>query len=262
MGERSAPVRYSGSMTLSATLLLVGAGFAAGVVNALAGGGSFLTLAALVFAAGLPVELANGTNRVAIVVQSLATALTFRRSGLGEGRLVLRLAPATMLGAVVGARLSLEVPTDTFEAIVGVAMLGMMGLVLLRPRRFLEGAARIPRLGPGPVDLVFFAIGVYGGFLQAGVGVFLLVGLVGLAGRDLVAANVAKVVLALVFTVPALLVFVADDAVDWGAGLLLAVGTAAGGVAGARVAMKGGARVVRWVLLGVLGVSAARFLLG
>jgi len=249
-------------MTLSVALLLLVAGFFAGVVNALAGGGSFLTLAALVVAGGLPVDVANGTNRVAIVVQSLATALTFQRSGLSERSLVLRLAPATMVGAVVGARLSLDIPRDAFETVVGVAMLGMMGLVLLRPRRFLEGAVRAPRLSFGLADLLFFAIGVYGGFLQAGVGVFLLAGLVGLGGRDLVRANVAKVVLALVFTVPALLVFLAEGAVDWVPGLVLACGTAIGGVAGARLAVRGGAPVVRWVLLAVLALSAGRFLFG
>jgi len=249
-------------MTVTTAILLLVAGFAAGVVNALAGGGSFLTLTALVVAGGLPVEMANGTNRVAIVVQALASAWTFQRSGQTETRLVLRLAPATMVGALVGARISLDVPRDSFETVVGVAMLVMMGLVLLRPKRFLEGTVRPPRLRPGLVDLVFFVIGLYGGFLQAGVGVFLLAGLVGLAGRDLVRANVAKVLLALVFTVPALLVFLADGAVDWAAGGMLAVGTAFGGVAGARLAIRGGAAVVRWVLLVVLALSAGRFLFG
>lgn len=249
-------------MTATTAVLLLVAGFAAGIVNSLAGGGSFLTLTALVVAGGLPVDVANGTNRVAIVVQSLAAAWTFQRNGQTETRLVMRLAPATIVGALVGAKVSLDVPRDTFETVVGVAMLGMMGLVLLRPKRFLEGATRPPRLRPGLVDLAFFGIGMYGGFLQAGVGVFLLAGLVGLAGRDLVRANVAKVVLALVFTVPALMVFLAEGAVNWAAGGVLAVGTAAGGVAGARLAIRGGAAAVRWVLLAVLALSAGRFLFG
>ena len=249
-------------MSAVTVAILLLAGFFAGVVNALAGGGSFLTLAALVMAGGLPVDVANGTNRVAIVVQGIATALTFRRSGQTEGRLVLRLAPAMVAGAVVGARLSLDIPRDTFETVVGVAMLGMMGVVLARPKRFLDGAVRPPKLSLGLADVVFFIIGVYGGFLQAGVGVFMLFGLVGLAGRDLVRANVAKVVLALVFSVPALAVFLAEGAVEWGPGLVLATGTAAGGVVGARVALKGGAPAVRYVLLAVLALSAGRFLLG
>jgi len=246
---------------LTAAILLV-AGFVAGIVNALAGGGSFITLTALVVAGGLTVDVANGTNRVAIALQSLATFLTFRKAGHSELRLVARLSPATVAGAVVGAGLSLDVPRDIFENIVGLAMLGMMVLVLARPKRFLEGAARPPRLGLGPADLAFFVIGLYGGFLQAGVGIFLLFGLVGLAGRDLVAANVAKVVLALVFTVPALVVFASQGAVDWLPGIVLALGTAAGGVVGAKVALKGGAPAVRWVLLAVLALSAGRFLLG
>jgi len=249
-------------MDLPTALILTTAGFVAGIVNALAGGGSFITLTALVVAGGLTVDVANGTNRVAIALQSLATFLTFREAGHTQLGLVARLAPATIIGAVVGASLSLDVPRDVFETIVGLAMLGMMALVLARPKRFLMGATRPPRLGLGPIDLAFFAIGFYGGFLQAGVGIFLLFGLVGLAGKDLVAANVAKVVLALVFTVPALVVFASQGAVDWGPGLVLAGGTAAGGVVGAKVALKGGAPAVRWVLLLVLALSAARFLLG
>lgn len=254
--------RYSPSMEPLTAILLLVAGFLAGIVNALAGGGSFITLTALVVAGGLTVDVANGTNRVAIALQSLASFVTFHRAGHTELGLVARLAPATIAGAVVGASLSLEVPRDVFENIVGVAMLGMMALVLLRPKRFLDGAVRASRLSPGPIDLVFFGIGLYGGFLQAGVGVFLLFGLVGFAGRDLVAANVAKVVLALVFTVPALLVFASQGAVDWWHGLVLAVGTSVGGVVGAKVALKGGAPAVRWVLLAVLAASAGRFLLG
>ncbi len=104
-------------MTVTTAILLLVAGFGAGIVNALAGGGSFLTLTALVVAAGLPVDMANGTNRVAIVVQSLASAWTFQRSGQTELRLVLRLAPATIVGALVGARVSLDVPRSSFETV-------------------------------------------------------------------------------------------------------------------------------------------------
>lgn len=247
-------------MELTGAALLFGAGLLAGGINALAGGGSFLTLAALAVAADLPVGVANGTNRVAVLVQSLAALLAFGKAGRAEWGLALRLAPATVLGAGLGAQLSLELPRSVLEMVVGVAMLGMIGVVLLRPKRFLEGAARAPRLGVGLVDLAFFAIGVYGGFLQAGVGVFLLIALVGLAGRDLVRANVAKVVLALVFTVPALGVFLAQGAVAWAPGLVLAAGAGVGGALGARAAVKGGSGLVRVVLIAVLLVSAARFL--
>ncbi len=241
-------------------LLLAGA--VAGAINALAGGGSFLTLTALVVMGGMSVEMANGTNRVGIVAQSLAAALAFRHAGQSEWRLVGRLTPAVVLGAVVGAQVSLDLPRTVMERVVGAAMVGMMALLVWKPERFLRGAARAPRLHLGVVDLVFFLVGLYGGFLQAGVGVFLLMGLVGFAGRDLVAANVAKVVLALVFSVPALVVFAAQGAVDWGPGVVLAIGSALGGAVGARIAVWGGAKMVRWVLFGVLTVSSVRFFLG
>lgn len=247
-------------MDLSTILLLAAAGLAAGVVNTLAGGGSFLTLAALTLLAGVPVDVANGSNRVAVVVQGVATVTAFWRRGHAPHPILRRLVPATLTGAAVGAWLSLQLSRDVFEDVVAVAMIGMMLLVLLRPKRFLQGTQTPPRLPPGVLDLAFFCVGLYGGFLQAGVGVFLLAALVWLAGRNLVDANVLKAWLVLGFTVPALGVFVVEGAVDWAAGVAVAAGSAVGGALGARIAVAGGARVVRWVLLAVLAVSAVRML--
>lgn len=252
-------------MSVETAVLLLLAGLGAGAVNAVAGGGSFLALTALVVGAGLPVEVANGTNRVAILLQSGAAIWAFGDTGRGHGGLVLRLAPATLLGGLLGAQLSLELPRAVLEGVVGLAMLAMVAVVAARPQRLLRPRAAgvwAPGPRPGRADLVFFGIGVYGGFLQAGVGVMLLLALVGLAGRELVGANVPKLLLALVFTVPALGVFLAQGAVAWGPGLVLGLGSVLGGVLGARLAVRGGAELVRGVLVVVLVLSAARFLYG
>jgi uncharacterized membrane protein YfcA len=105
--------------------------------------------------------------------------------------------------------------------------------------------------------LVFFLIGVYGGFIQAGVGIFLLAGLVLAAGFELVRANAVKNLIVGCFTVFALAVFILNDQVDWEAGIVLAIGNMLGAWVAARMAVKRGASFVRWILIAVIVVSAA-----
>ncbi len=239
--------------------LLLCAGCAAGIINTLAGGGSFLTLAAL-SAAGLPADVANGTNRLGVLLQSGISADQFRRADKLDAAAVRWLAPAAGLGALLGSWLSLAIDPELLSRVIGVAMLAMLPILALRPKRWLEGRSQTARPGPGAV-IGLFVVGVYGGFLQAGVGIFLLAALVLLVGQDLVRANASKVLLVCVFTAPALAVFVSRGAVDWEAGAAVAVGAGLGGWLGSRLALRGGADLVRAVLAVVLLVSGLRMLL-
>jgi hypothetical protein len=137
----------------------------------------------------------------------------------------------------------------------------MLGVILFKPNRWLQGHPEAHKKRPGWLQMViFFAIGVYGGFIQAGVGIFLLAGLVLSVGYDLVRANAVKVVIILLFTISAMAVFVMNDQVWWGIGLLLAIGNAAGGWVAARMAVERGAVFVRWLLIAVVSVSALQLL--
>ncbi len=247
-------------MSATELLLLLIAGCIAGVINTLAGGGSFLTVAALIFA-GLPADVANGTNRLGVLLQSGISTDQFRRAGKLEPGAVWRLAPAACLGALLGSWLSLDIDPALLSRIIGLAMLAMLPTLAIRPGRWLEGRVGSERPGPGAM-VGLFCVGVYGGFLQAGVGVFLLAALVLLAGQDLVRANASKALLVLLFTVPALAVFILRGAVDPAAGIAVAIGAGAGGWLGSRLALRGGAGLVRGVLAVVLLVSGLRLLLG
>jgi uncharacterized membrane protein YfcA len=108
--------------------------------------------------------------------------------------------------------------------------------------------------------IVFFAIGVYGGFIQAGVGIFLLAGLVLSAGYDLVRANAVKLLIVLIYTAFALAVFVLNDQVNWIVGLVLAIGNMLGALVASRMAVKRGAGFVRVLLMAVIIISALEFL--
>jgi len=236
---------------------VVAAGFVAGFVNTLAGSGSLITLPLLIFM-GLPATVANGTNRVAILVQNIVAVSSFRRQTILDWRGGLSLAAPAAFGALLGARIAVGLDDVMMERVIGALMVAMVGVILARPRRWMQTYTtdRQPRATAGRL-LTFFAIGVYGGFVQAGVGIFLLAGLVMSAQYDLLRGNAVKVLIVLCFTLVALPVFVSNGQVNWGIGLTLAIGNASGALVAARTAAARGTAFVRWVLLGVLLFSAA-----
>jgi hypothetical protein len=241
------------NLLLFAAVPLVG--FVAGFVNTLAGSGSLITLPILILL-GLPANVANGTNRVGLLVQNIVSVWTFRKKGAlelaGSGKLLL----PSMLGAFVGAALAVDLDEAMLNRIIGVLMLLMLGIIVLKPRRWLEAHADGRSASYLLQAPAFFLIGIYCGFIQAGAGIFLLAGLVLGSGFDLVRGNAMKNLIVLIVTVAALVVFVYNDQVRWGLGLLLASGNAAGAWLAAHMAISRGAPFVRYVLIAILALSA------
>jgi uncharacterized membrane protein YfcA len=245
------------------TLLLAAVpitGFAAGFINTLAGSGSLLTLPILILL-GLPANVANGTNRVGVVLQNIVAVATFRKRGAlpleGSWKLIL----PSVVGAVIGAELAVDLDEALLRQTIGVLMIVLIVVMLLKPERWIaeHAAPRAPRLF---VEVpLFFAIGMYGGFIQVSVGLFLLAGLVLGAGYNLVGANALKNLIVLVFSAAALVVFVINDQVEWTLGLLLGAGQAVGAWVATHFAIKRGAGFVRWaVVIITVGAAAALFL--
>ena len=247
-------------MSLSAFALLIAAGFVAGFVNTLAGSGSVITLPALIFL-GLPAGVANGTNRVAIVLQNVTALASFRRDRVLDARGALWLTIPAALGSFIGAHISLGLNEELMRRVVGAVMMVMLVVILLRPERWLHGTLRVmPGRPAWKHMLLFFAIGMYGGFIQVGVGIFLLVALVLGLGYDLVRANAVKVAVVLGFTLVALGVFAANARVAWREGIVLAIGSTAGAWVGARFAVERGVVWVRRLLVAIVLFSAAQLL--
>ena len=241
--------------------LVVLAGFFAGVINTLAGSGSLITLPVLIFL-GLPATVANGTNRVAILLQNLVGGSSYQRRDVLDGPGALRLSLPALVGALLGAQIAVNLNEELMRRVIGIVMLLMLFVILLRPQRWLQGEIQSLVGWPNAKQLItMFAIGVYGGFIQAGVGIFLLSALVLAIGYDLVRANAVKVVIVLVFTLFALIVFVRNDQVDWGIGLLLASGNMLGAWMATRWAVARGSAWLRRVLLFTVALSGA-YLLG
>ena len=241
--------------------LLIASGLAAGFINAVSGGGAMLTVPALIFI-GFPPGVANGTNRVAVAIQNVAALAAYQRLGVVNHHLALSLALPATLGSLVGALISIRLDDAQFRTILGIVMLLLIGPVLLEPQLNARAVAQPQTLREGWVlSLVFFALGVYGGLLQIGVGIFILVTLSAFSGLDLVLANSVKVTIVLCLTTLALLVFIADGKVAWGVGLLLAASNATGAWLGAYWGVRKGAYWIRVVLI-ITTVAMSLQLLG
>jgi len=242
-------------------LLLTGAGFLAGVINTLAGSGSLITLPVLIFL-GLPATVANGTNRIGVILQNIVAGLSFNRSRMLDLRGALLLSVPAIFGSLLGASIAVNLNEELMERVIGAVMVLMLFVMWLRPQRWLEGKVlTLEKALSWQQALVLFAIGVYGGFIQAGVGIFLLAALVLSVGYDLVRANAVKIVIILVFTISSLLIFASNNQVDWAAGVLLGSGNMGGAWVAARMAVAKGASWVRWVVIATVAFSAA-YLLG
>ncbi|WP_420637826.1 sulfite exporter TauE/SafE family protein [Candidatus Poriferisocius sp.] len=235
-------------------LLLVFGGTFAGVINTVAGGGSTLTVPLLVLA-GVPGNSANGSNRVGILTSNAASAASFQRLGVeGIAHAVPILIPV-VLGSLVGSFAISRLTDDAFETVFGLLMIPLIILTVRTPEFRGEGT----RWSRPVTYLVFFGIGVYGGAIQAGVGLVLLAALTR-AGFDLVTANSVKVLVSFTVTLVALPVFVWQGKIVWLPALVLAAGFTAGGWLGAHVAVRGGERLIRIVMVVAAVVLAARLL--
>ncbi len=242
---------------LAASALLIGGGLVAGFINTLAGGGSFLTVPLLILI-GLPPTIANATNRVAVVAQNVAAMGGFKQEGVPGVGFAVRLLPAVLGGGWLGAYIASSVSEEFFQRAFGAIMLVALPVILWNPRPNRSADVRGYSL---PVQLaVYFAIGVYGGAVQAGVGIPILLALVAAGGLDLVRANSVKVVLIAALTLVALAQFAVAGKVWWGHGLVLAVGMAAGGYAGSRLGARVGERLIRPLLTLAVVALAIRLL--
>jgi len=232
--------------------ILIAGGVLCGIINALAGGGSFVTLPLLLWF-GLPPQVANATNRVSIMLQCAAGVTTYQRHGLVPWNRLPAVAIPTVLGSFLGAYLAAHVDETLFRKAAAILFAIMATTVFIDPKRWARENA-IGRIRPALYP-VFFLMGVYGGFLQAGLGVLLISTFVLAGGFDVVHGNALKFALAFCFTAAALITFAQAGQVQWGTGLALAVGSMTGGVLGARLVIAKGSRWVR-VFVVIAAVAA------
>lgn len=214
------------------------AGFIAGTLNVVAGGGSFLTLPLLIFL-GLPPTVANATNRIGVLTQNVGAVWLFHRRGFMDWRYLLWAALPATLGSIGGTWIALSLGDETFKKVLACLMVGITLWTLWDPMKKKYGAG--VRRPPSFVllSLGFLIVGVYSGFIQAGVG-FLILAATTLAGLDLVRGNAVKVTSMLATMIVSLAIFAWQGKVEWAVGLVLGFGNLAGGLLGVRLAVTQG----------------------
>ena len=230
-------------------LLLTGTAVIAGTVNVIAGGGSLLTIPIMVFL-GIPGPVANGTNRIAILAQSITAVIAFFRKGYADFRLSLSLSLCAMPGTVAGALLGTRLEGVWFNRVLALVMVGVILIMQLdqdtdRPGRA-TGTAAPRNLLAG--HLLMVLVGCFGGFIQVGVGFIFMPVLHRVMGMDLVTANMHKVFIIGCYTIVALLIFALRVEILWLTGLCLALGSSAGAWLGTHISISKGEPVIRWVL--------------
>jgi uncharacterized membrane protein YfcA len=230
-------------------LILIGAGLFAGFVNTMAGGGSLLTLPLLIFL-GLPPATANGTNRIAIIVSASSATLGFRSKNISSFPLSIYLGIAAFFGALIGSRIAVEIDGLLFNKILAIIMIVVVVLMVFKPN-YKADLLQARTTGKTLIwsMVAFFFIGIYGGFINAGIGFIIMLFLNYVNKLDLVRVNATKVTLVLIYTTAALATFILSGHIDLKYGIALAVGNAAGAFFASRYAVKKGEGVIKTVMM-------------
>lgn len=236
-------------MTILDAFIIFVVGIGAGFINVLAGGGSLLTLPTLILM-GLPSALANGTNRVAIIIQNITAIASFRNSGIFHWRLGIFLAIPAVIGSIIGSNLAIYLSDQWFNRILSIVMVLVLITMIFKPQKKLHQAS-LNMTMPKRILLfvIFFIIGIYGGFIQAGVGLVIVTMLTLFTGLNLVHSNSLKVFIVAIYIGSSLFIFILNDQVHWGFGLTLAAGNSLGAIFASKFAIKKGEDFVRWVMI-------------
>ncbi|NLD05324.1 MAG: sulfite exporter TauE/SafE family protein [Synergistaceae bacterium] len=233
-------------------------GAVAGFLNVTAGGGTILTLPVLNFI-GLDLGVANATNRVSILFQNLSAIRHYHR----KGKIVWKESTAYILpaiaGAIVGTLSAVYMPSKVFHIIAAISIFSMGILLVAKPRMW--DAPQGPPLTLPKKIATLFLVGIYGGFLQAGVGFLLIWAISGGCKKNLKEANVLKIIIVAFYTMASLALFASFGMVNWTAAFALAFGSIIGGNAGAGFNLKANDRVIRWILTAVVLISSVKMMI-
>jgi len=240
------------------SFFLVIIGFLAGVINTLAGGGSLFTLPVLIFL-GLPPHIANGTNRVALVVQSLSGALGYKSKGISSFPFTIYLGISASIGAFLGAQIAIDLDGSIFNKVLAIIMI-IVGVLILFKQQKID--LNLPERLTGKYlfwsILGFFIIGIYGGFINAGIGIVIMLFLNRFNQMSLIKTNATKVAVVFIYSSIALFIFAYNDAVNWKMGFLMALGTSLGAWITSRWSVKKGDRIIRYAMLFTILIMAIK----
>ena len=238
-------------------LILVAAGFFTGFANTVAGGGSLISLPVLIFM-GLPATVANATNRVALMAQNVFAIAGFKSKGVSAYPYSLYLGVSALFGAIIGAELSLELDDELFNRIIAVLMVVVIAVTIFNPVKLGDLEERMELKHKAVGMITFFGVGIYGGFIQVGVGFLIMAALTHINHFSLVKTNSAKVFIVFIYMIAALVVFIIEDKINWRYGLTLAIGNSIGAWIASRFSVKKGDRWIKRFLIVMVTAMAVK----
>jgi uncharacterized membrane protein YfcA len=239
-------------------VLLVVVGFVVGFINTIAGGASLISLPVLIFL-GLPPSVANGTNRVAIAIQTAIGVAGFKSKGVSTFPFNVYLGIAALFGSIIGAYIAVDIKGETFNRILAIIMIIVVLIIVFKPKINLENLEeRLTGKYLWIGMIAFFFFGIYGGFINAGIGFIILLFLHYVHRMNLVRANATKVAIVCIYTLAALAVFIYNDKIIWKVGLVLAIGNGAGAWVSSRVSVRKGDGFIKTFLVIMVIVMAIK----
>ena len=209
-------------------IILFICGVIAGFINTVAGGGSLLTLPILIFM-GLPSNIANGTNRIAIFMQNIFSISGYKSRGVSDFKYSSWLSVSALIGSIIGAKIAININEDMFNKILSVVIIIVVLSIIYNKKPFNINSENISIEKKIISVIMFFFIGIYGGFIHAGVGFLILSILSNYNGIQLSKANSIKVFVVFVYTFFALIVFIMENKINWILGINLGIGNSIGG---------------------------------
>lgn len=241
-------------MDIPKEIILYAVGALAGFINVSAGGGSSITLPILIFA-GLDSATANGTNRVALIMQNLSGIGSFHNQKIRGITIALKYAVFTIPGAIIGAYFSIKITQEWFERILAVIMIGVV-VTLFSKKNYAEHQDSENKQ---PGALFYFSLilsGFYGGFIQVGIGFILMAALYHFLQTTLVRVNFYKLIIVLVYMIPTMLVFLINDKINWILGISLSLGMITGAWLSAHLTVKKGDPFIKYILAAAILIMA------
>tara|TARA_B100001093_G_scaffold373487_1_gene358464 strand:+ start:122 stop:886 length:765 start_codon:yes stop_codon:yes gene_type:complete len=228
---------------------LIVLGFFVSIINTMAGGASIITLPILIFL-GLPSNVANGTNRIGLMMTAFSANMGFKSKGISTFPFSAYTGAFALIGSVIGAHIAVEINDELFNRILSIIMITVILIILFKPKISYKNFSE--RLTGKHLKLscfVFFFIGLYGGFINAGIGFVIMLFLHFYNRLNLIKVNATKVVIVLVYTIGAFLTFFFNGLVDLPYGMCLGIGTLIGGWNASRFSVEKGEGIIKIFLV-------------
>ena len=244
-------------MDYSEILILFIIGLVSGIINTIAGGGSLITLPILIFM-GLPPNIANGTNRIQLIMQNISAVSGFKSKGISDFKFSSLLSLTAILGSIVGAQIAIDISEELFKKILSIIMILVIATIIFKKNKPSELLNNYASKNKFISIFLFFFVGIYGGFIHAGVGIIILTILSSINNMKLSNANSIKVFVALAFSITSLLVFIYEDKVNWIYGINIGIGSALGGWIASRWSYNKSDKIIKIILTISVGIMSIR----